>query len=326
MNEFLANIIHAINSVVHSYGVSIILFTLLIRLLLYPLNLKGRVGMRKMADIGPKVQALHKKYANDKDKLNAKTQELYRKEGVNPLSGCLPMLLSFPILIIMFNAMRQVANIQLLNQVYSFLIGKEANFEGFLWIKNLWMPDSPFYPTAPTISMLKLVGLNDWQSAFNALSQADQQALMAAVPNLSFDNLQNLTETISAALANNAQYMSHIQTLPGWENINLFISRLSVFKNYNGLLILPILAAATQFVATKFMPQQPQQEGAPNTSFMTWFFPIFSAYICLNYNASFALYWVAANVFSTVETIFMNKYLDKKTSNEVQSVDGGALK
>lgn len=326
MNQFLANIIHAINGVVHSYGISIIIFTFLIRLVLYPLNLKGRIGMRKMSDIAPKTQALQKKYANDKEKLNAKTQELYKKEGVNPLSGCLPMLLSFPILIIMFNAMRQVANVQLIEQVFSIILGKEVNYEGFLWIKNLWMPDSPFYPTAPTLNMLKLVGINEWQSAFNALSQVDQQALMTAIPNLSFDNLQSLTETVSTVLANNAQYIANTQTLPGWENINLFIAKMSVFKHYNGLLVLPLLAAASQFLSAKFMPQQPQQEGAPNTSFMTWFFPLFSAYICLNYNASFALYWVAANIFSAFETMIMNKYLDKKDAEKKQSADEGALR
>lgn len=326
MNNFLANIIFSINNIVNNYGISIIIFTLLIRLVMFPLNLKSRAGMRKMSEINPKVQALQKKYANDKDKLNAKIQELYRKEQVNPLSGCLPMLLSFPILIIMFGAMRQVAYSQMINQIFSIILGKEVHYESFLWIKNLWMPDSPFYPTAPTFDMLRLIGLEDWQKAFKALSEVDQQALLAAMPNLSFDNISNVTTAVSSALAIHADYLAQTQILPGWENINLFVIKLSVFKHFNGLLILPILAAVTQFISTKFMPQQPQQEGAPNTGFMTWFFPIFSAFICLNYNASFAIYWVAANVFATVETIVINKRLDKQAKEEAEIVDGGSLR
>ncbi len=315
MNQFLIGIIHGINSVVNNYGISIIVFTLLIRVLLYPLNLKSRVGMRKMQELNPKLQALQKKYGNDKEKMNLKTQELYKKEGVNPLSGCLPMLLTFPLLIIMFGAMRSVANTQLINQTFSFITGETLNYEGFFWIQNLWMPDSPFYPSAPTADILRAISLDEWRHVYDALSQTSKDSIMAAIPTLEFTNAQDVVSMISAALQNNAQYIESTATLSGWENINLFFAQLNVFKHFNGWLILPILAAVTQFLSAKFMPQQaaPQQEGAPNSgAFMKWFFPLFSAFICLSYNASFALYWVAANVFAAVESIVINKHLDAK--------------
>lgn len=315
MNQFLISIIHGINSVVNNYGISIILFTLLIRVLIYPLNLKSRIGMRRMQELNPKLQALQKKYGNDKEKLNIKTQELYKKEGINPLAGCLPMLLSFPILIIMFGAMRSVANTQLINQTFSFITGEPFNYEGFLWIKNLWMPDSPFYPSAPTIDLLRAISIDEWKTAFEALSQSSKDAIMAAIPNLEFTNVQDVMALIDGALKSNAQYIESTAMLAGWENINLFFAKLSVFKHFNGWLLLPILAAVTQFISTKFMPQQPapQQQGAPNSgAFMKWFFPLFSAFICLSYNASFALYWVAANVLAAVESIVINKHLEKK--------------
>ncbi|MDY5731317.1 MAG: YidC/Oxa1 family membrane protein insertase [Eubacteriales bacterium] len=320
MYAFLTGIIRSINSVVNNYGVAIILFTFLIRIILFPLNLKSRVGMRKMTDLNPKLQALQKKYANDKDKLNIKTQELYKKEGVNPLAGCLPMLLSFPILIIMFNAMRQVANLELLNQTFAFITGEVVPHEGFLWIKNLWMPDSPFYPTAPTADILRSISVSEWQTAFNALSQSGRDAVMAAIPTLEFSNAQTIVSTITEALANNTSYVASTAILPGWSNINLMITKLSVFTHFNGLLILPILAAATQFLSTKFMPQQPTADGAQTGAFMKWFFPLFSAWICISYNASFALYWVAANVFSTVENVVMNKYLEKKDAEKAATI------
>ena len=96
INTFLASILSGINVVVNNYGWSIVVFTILIKTILFPLDLKSRKSMRRMSMLQPQVAKLQKKYANDKEKLNQKTAELYRKERINPLSGCLPMLISFP--------------------------------------------------------------------------------------------------------------------------------------------------------------------------------------------------------------------------------------
>lgn len=321
MYQFLISIIRYINSLVNNYGIAIIIFTLLIRIILFPLNLKSRISMKKMSSLNPKTQELQRKYGNDKEKLNMKIQELYRKEGVNPLSGCLPMLLSFPILIIMFNAMRIVANEETIKQVFSFVTGEKPVYEGFLWIKNLWMPDSPFYPQAPTVDMIRTISLNEWQSVFNALPLASQEMVKQAIPNIQFTNQADLLAAVSTALNAIPQYVESTSILSGWENINLFIAKMSVFRYSNGFLILPVLAASTQYISTLFMPQQPTaQEGAPNTSFMKWFFPLFSAWICLSYNAIFALYWVAANLFSIVENLIMNKFIvNSEDSQEIKN-------
>ena len=117
MNEFLAGIIKGISGIVGNYGWAMIIFTILVRLVLTPFDVKSRVGMRRMTAVQPKVVVLQKKYANDKDKLNAKTAELYKKEKVNPLTSCLPLLLTWPILIAVFAAMRMVANEMMVDQV-----------------------------------------------------------------------------------------------------------------------------------------------------------------------------------------------------------------
>ena len=79
MNEFLYNILAWINSWVGSWGWSMVVFTVMIRLVLTPLDIKSRVSMRKTTKLQPQLQVLQKKYANDKEKLNAKTAELYKK-------------------------------------------------------------------------------------------------------------------------------------------------------------------------------------------------------------------------------------------------------
>ena len=110
MTGYFVALLTWINNLVGNYGWSIVVFTLLIRLVLLPLDIKSKKSMRAMTAIQPKVQALQKKYANDKEKLNQKTMELYRKEHVSPTAGCLPMLISLPILWIMFSAMRTLGN------------------------------------------------------------------------------------------------------------------------------------------------------------------------------------------------------------------------
>ena len=132
MNQLLYNFLAWINSWVGSWGIAMIVFTVLIRLVLSPLDFKSRVSMRKTTKLQPQLQALQKKYANDKDKLNAKTAELYKKEHINPLSSCLPLLLTWPILIAVFSAMRMAANEQLLFQLGQILQGKEPVLEPFL--------------------------------------------------------------------------------------------------------------------------------------------------------------------------------------------------
>ena len=89
-----------------------VLFTLLIRFVLLPLDIKQRKSMRAMQRIQPMQMELQRKYGRDQEKYNKKLQELYRKENVKPLAGCLPMLISFPLLFIMFSAMRNLASEQ----------------------------------------------------------------------------------------------------------------------------------------------------------------------------------------------------------------------
>lgn len=105
---------------VGNYGVAIILFTLVIKLIILPLDIKQRHSMRKMQDIQPKIDEINKKYEKDPEKRSAKTMELYKKEKVNPMGGCLPMLIQMPILFAMFAVMRHIAGEQTVLMVQSW--------------------------------------------------------------------------------------------------------------------------------------------------------------------------------------------------------------
>jgi len=111
----------------HNYGVSIILMTILIRLILYPLMQKQMVSMREMQKIQPLMKEVQEKYKNDKERLNKELMTLYKEYKVNPMGGCLPLLIQMPILILLFQVLRVF---DYKDKLTGDIVG------GFLWIPN----------------------------------------------------------------------------------------------------------------------------------------------------------------------------------------------
>ena len=329
MNDFLLSILSGIHSWGVNWGWSMVIFTFLIRLVLTPLDVRSRAGMRKTTKIQPKVAELQKKYANDKEKLNAKTAELYKKEGVNPMSSCLPMLLTWPILIIVFSAMRTAANREILAQLTQILNNETPTMEPWLWIKNLWMPDSFFSPAWPDLNTLRQIPADLWQNWFNNLQEMPALIKDLGLTAESFLQGDNLTKTLTALneamLKGNAAYANAISTNTGW-SFNLLITQLNLVREYNGWMLLPILSAVTQIVMTKILGgnQQPQanDQNPMGGKFMMWFFPIFSMVICFGYSSAFALYWVSGNLISMLQTIVINKVLDAREKKNADKIEG----
>lgn len=124
---FLEFIIKFFYRFTNSYGLSIILMTIMIKIILHPLTRKSFESMRRMSSLQPKIAEIKAKYKNNTQQVNKETQALYKKEKVNPMGGCLPMLLQLPI----FYAL------------YTLLSGMvELRNESFLWIKDLSVPDT----------------------------------------------------------------------------------------------------------------------------------------------------------------------------------------
>ncbi|QEK13532.1 YidC/Oxa1 family membrane protein insertase [Crassaminicella thermophila] len=127
-------------NLIGNYGISIILFTIIVKLILLPLTLQQLKNTRQMSELQPKLKELQEKYKNDKEKLNIKTMELYKKHKINPMGGCLPLLIQLPIIFGLFSVLRTPT-------VYitdpKFL---QAISESFLWIPNLSNPDPIILP------------------------------------------------------------------------------------------------------------------------------------------------------------------------------------
>jgi YidC/Oxa1 family membrane protein insertase len=134
-------LMEAINSVVHNFGVTILILTVLVRLAFFPLANKQYASMAKMKKLQPQIEAIRERYKDDKAKLQQAQMDLYRDAKVNPIAGCLPVLLQFPVFFALYKVL------------YITIDMRHAPFFG--WIKDLSAPD-------PT-SLFNLFGLLPYQ-------------------------------------------------------------------------------------------------------------------------------------------------------------------
>lgn len=118
INIPLGYLFKGIYFLVNNYGLTIILFTLAIKLVLLPLNIKQQKSMKKMQGLQPRLAKIQEKYANDKEKQSQETMKLYQEMGVSPMGGCLPMLIQLPILFALYNIIRKPMQ-------YIMMLGKE---------------------------------------------------------------------------------------------------------------------------------------------------------------------------------------------------------
>ena len=340
MVRYFMDFLNWINGLVGNYGWSIVVFTLLIRLILLPLDIKSKKSMRAMSKIQPQMAALQAKYANDRDKLNQKLTELYRRERVSPMSGCLPMLIQFPILIIMFNAMRTVGNERTIQMILDMKSGAAITADGllkpgilqnWLWIKNVFQPDSFAATILPAVGdPLQLI------TAASHSSILTEENIAAAREFLASDAYNAIAVHYAPASAFirtqiNLLFFSPVLTLP--------TSFAHLFQYANGLFILPLMAGFSQFFMTKIMNGQEQKKkdknalptvqekqessaaeaaNAMNSPVMKWFFPIFSIYICATSNAAFSIYWMAANVIQIIQQLAVNAWFERQDARAAQ--------
>jgi YidC/Oxa1 family membrane protein insertase len=127
VSQFLLNFMNLIHGWVHDYGVSIILLTACVKGVLWPLQNKANKSMRKMSALAPKMQELKEKYKDDPTRMNQEVMKLYKEHGVNPVGGCLPMMIQIPIFFGLFSMLGQAA---------------ELRNASFLWVHDLSQPDT----------------------------------------------------------------------------------------------------------------------------------------------------------------------------------------
>ena len=135
-----------IYNLVGNYGISLIILTVLVKLILYPLYFKQIKSTASMSSIQPKIKAIQEKYKNDKEKMNEEMAKITKDENFNPMGGCLPMLIQLPIIWGLFTLFRNpIKYIADENMIF-------AVHQSFLWIKDLGQPDLWILPIAAAVS------------------------------------------------------------------------------------------------------------------------------------------------------------------------------
>jgi YidC/Oxa1 family membrane protein insertase len=157
VSQFLLNFMNWLHSAVRDYGVAILVLTTIIRVVLWPLQSKANQSMRKTAVLAPKMQELREKYKDDPTRMNQEVMKLYKQYGINPVGGCLPMVIQIPIFFGLYQMLGQA--VELRNQK-------------FLWVPDLSQPD--------TVAHLPVLG---WPINIIPLCMAATQIwLMAMTP------------------------------------------------------------------------------------------------------------------------------------------------
>ena len=145
-----------------SYGIAIILLTIVIKAILSPLTVIQIKSMRGMQALQPKIKELQNKYKNDPKKLQEEMGRLYKELGINPLSGCLPLIVQMPFLIAIFYALRDFPY--------------EAGYENFLWLPSLSVPDHLYI--LPILSALSTYIMSKQSGSSATGAAAGQQRIM----------------------------------------------------------------------------------------------------------------------------------------------------
>ena len=279
-----------------SYGMAIILFTLVVKLILLPFQMKSKRSMIRMNRLSGKMQEIQKKYANKQAKMNEEIQKLYEEEGVSPMSGCLWSFLPLPILLALYSIMRQpITHFMLLSEsVVQDLVAKV---------------------TTAGVDMSSIVQMKDGAAVVsNGVTQLQPYGQI------------NLVKAITEYAPDAAS------GIDGWINLDynflgldLSATPSTAFSNFSltwpiiGLILIPILAGGFQLLMTRItMKQQPQQEGpgAGSTKMMMYMMPLMSVYIAFIMPAALGIYWIAQSVFSAVQEFVLGKFYTKKMEAE----------
>lgn len=280
-----------------SYGVALILFTLVIKLIMLPFQMKSKKSMMRMTRMSGKMQEIQKKYANNQMKMNEELQKLYAEEGVNPMSGCLWSFLPLPILIALYSIIRQPIT-------HFMMLGEDV-------LNNL-------------IHTAYNAGIN----MTNIVQLAEDGTMK-----LSSEGLPQLTAygQINLASALQTQLPEAVSNVDGWVNMNYNFLGLDLAANpwdmvthfsfswvCIGLILIPILAGGSQLLMSKVMMKQQPQQGAAagSTKTMMYMMPLFSVYIAFIMPAALGVYWIAQSVFSLIQEIIMGKFFNKKLEEE----------
>lgn len=278
-----------------SYGVAIILFTLAVKLIMLPFQIKSKKSMLRMNRLSGKMQEIQKKYANNQMKQQEEIQKLYAEEGVNPMSGCLWSFLPLPILIALYSIIRQPIT-------HFMMLGDEILIKAVETAKNVG------------ISLENIVTFKDGVMQYSSAGVPVMQPYgqINLVKELA-TRAPEFGENIDGWINVNYSFLGMDLAANPWDAVKAFTPTLACIA----LIAIPILAGGFQLVMSWYtMKNQPSNGNAGSMKTMMYMMPLMSVYIAFIMPAALGIYWIAQSVFSLVQEVFMTKFFNKKLEEE----------
>lgn len=300
-------------------GLSIILFTIVIYLLMMPLTVKQQKFSKLSAKMNPELQAIQAKYKNKKDnesmmKMNEETQAVYAKYGVSATGSCVQLLIQMPILFALYRVIYAMpAYVGKIKEAFfplvDELIAQPGSAEFIQTFKDAAMFTKQFSNEAFTGGNMEYIR-NTFIDVLNRASTLEWSSLADKFPSLSAD-VSTTVETLE-------RYNNFLGLNIG--NSPSFIVKEAVSAGSYLMVVaaiaVPVLSAVTQWINTKLMPQPESNNSQDNTmassmKTMNYMMPLMSAVFCYTLPAGMGLYWIAGSVVRSIQQVVINKHIDK---------------
>lgn len=278
-----------------SYGLSLIFFTLVIKLVLLPFQMKSKKSMVRMNRMSGKMQEIQKKYANNQVKMNEEMQKFYAEEGINPMSGCLWSFLPMPIMIALYYIIREPV-------VFFMNFGsRAANLEVLQKARDL----------------VTSLGLS-WSTLQNGADGAYAQ--IEIIQHIS-NNVDN--PLVKTFLTENPHWVNVDYHFLGLDLTTLPSSAFGALKTgvtpaLIGILLIPILSGVLSFLLSRVsMAGSDNQSAAASTNrTMMLVMPLMSVYIAFIMPAALGVYWIAQSAFSIIQEAILGRFYMRKIQAE----------
>lgn len=313
-------------------GLTIILFTIVVNLLMMPLTVKQQKFSKLSNKMQPEIKAIQEKYKNKKDSestmaQNQEIQAVYAKYGVSASGSCVQLLIQMPILFALYRVIYAVpAYVTKIGNTFRALADQIMSVDGAAFLKN-----SEVSTIANTVSMYgkNLTSengtevINSLIDVLNKLSSTDMATISEHY------NLAELTYNGELILSNETT-RGLLDIYNNFLGLNIANSPQHIISSaYQagtwglliGAIMIPVLAALTQLISYKLMPQ-PENTGSENSmassmKMMNMIMPIFSAWFCFTLPSGMGLYWIASAVVRTILMIIINKRIDKMNLEDI---------
>ncbi|MCR5250749.1 MAG: YidC/Oxa1 family membrane protein insertase [Lachnospiraceae bacterium] len=313
-----------------SIGIAIILFTIIVYVLMLPLTVKQQKFSKLSGKMNPELQEIQAKYKGKTDqesmqKMNLETQAVYAKYGVNPSGSCLQLLIQMPILFALYRVIYSIpAYVPRIKESFFPLVDKlsaKIGTNGFLEMLQGFSGYSRYVKqvTGGDFVAGSEAGKNTLIDLLNSASTKDWDTLLSTYPELATDigNTHNALDMFNRFLGLNIADSPSFVISTQWSGERNMLMII-------GVLMIPLLAAVTQWINTKLIPQTDngKKEGEENAMVssmktMNTVMPLMSAFFCFTLPIGIGIYWIAGSVVRSIIQICVNKHLDKIDVDEM---------